>query len=71
MRKIIIFESVHFTIKADKYLKEMGVNYKIITTPREISSECGMSIETPVSDFEYIKKLLDEKEFKMTVYEVE
>ena len=60
MKKIIVFESVHFTIKADKLLKELEYEYQIIATPREISSDCGMSIEVDENDFEKVSEFLRE-----------
>ena len=71
MRKIIIFESVHYTIKADKVLKGKGFEYQIITTPREISTDCGMSIETDLDNFKEIYKHLEENGLNMRVYNVE
>ena len=70
MKKIIVFESVHFTIKADKLMKNNGFEYQIITTPREISLDCGMSIETDENNFEQIYKYLEEKGIKMKVFDL-
>ncbi|MCL2063258.1 MAG: DUF3343 domain-containing protein [Candidatus Cloacimonetes bacterium] len=70
MKKIIVFDSVHFTIKADKLLQSGKYRYHIITTPREISSDCGMSIETDLENFEDIYNLLKENSLEMKVYEI-
>ena len=59
MKKLIIFESVHYTIKADKLLKTFGCDYQIITTPREISIDCGMSIEIDEKDIEKVKEYFE------------
>ena len=69
-KKIIVFESVHFTIKADKILQEKGYKYQIVNTPREISSECGMSIETDIENFEQIYLCLSKYGIVMQIHEV-
>jgi hypothetical protein len=57
MKHVIIFESVHFVMKAEKILKKQGIPVRLIPTPRHISSDCGMSLEvsgTPVEEIEGI-----------------
>ena len=70
MKKIIVFESIHFTIKADSLLQVLGLEYQIVTTPREISSDCGMSIETKEEHFAIIHEFLIKNEFKIKVFEL-
>ena len=67
MKRMLVFESVHFTIKADKLLKDFGVEYQIVPIPREISNDCGMSIEIDENDRERICELLRSQSF---VFEV-
>lgn len=45
MSVIIVFKSVHFTIKADKLFQKNHLVHQVITTPRELSTDCGMSLE--------------------------
>ncbi|OPY58426.1 MAG: hypothetical protein A4E55_00918 [Pelotomaculum sp. PtaU1.Bin035] len=47
---VIIFTSTHDVIKAKSELEKASITYELIPTPKEISSECGMSlrIEKPV-----------------------
>ena len=59
MKKLIVFESVHYTIKADKLLKSFSCDYQIIATPREISSDCGMSIEVDDKDIDKVQEHLE------------
>ena len=59
MKKLFVFESVHYTIKADKLLKAFECDYQIIATPREISSDCGMSIEVDEKDVEKVKEYFE------------
>lgn len=41
---LIVFESVHQAIHAEKLLQQHGVELEMIPTPREISVSCGQSI---------------------------
>lgn len=41
---ILVFESTHRVLKAEKILLDKKVKFEIITTPKDISSDCGMAI---------------------------
>jgi hypothetical protein len=41
---VVVFESTHYAIAAEKLLKELKYSVEIIPTPREINSSCGLSI---------------------------
>jgi len=41
---ILIFNSTHQVIKAESILQANDIEYDIIPTPKEYSSDCGMSI---------------------------
>ena len=47
MTCILIFQSVHHVMKAEKALKERGVAVDLIPVPREISSDCGVALQVP------------------------
>ncbi len=42
--KILIFESIHKVLKAEKILLKNNIKHEIVPTPKEITSDCGMSI---------------------------
>ena len=46
-RCLLVFESVHQVMKAEKLLKGQGIKIDLIPMPREISSDCGVAIELP------------------------
>ncbi len=46
-RCLLVFQSVHQVMKAEKLLKGQGVKVDLIPMPREISSDCGVAIELP------------------------
>ena len=70
MRKILVFDSIHYVIKADKLLQKREYKYEMITTPREVSSNCGMSIAPKEDNFERIYDYLLSEGFNMQVVEV-
>jgi len=45
MKCVLLFESVHHVMKAEKLLKGKGIKIDLIPVPREINSDCGVAIE--------------------------
>jgi hypothetical protein len=41
---VITFSSTHQTLQAKKQFSRLQLDYELIATPREISSECGFCI---------------------------
>jgi len=60
MRCVILFQSIHQVMKAEKLLKGRGIRIDLIPVPREISSDCGIAIELPWEATEEALRLLDE-----------
>jgi hypothetical protein len=48
--KIMTFESVHQTLKAEKALRLAGFKTNAINTPRRLSSDCGISLRFAGAD---------------------
>lgn len=71
--KILIFESIHKVMKAEHVLVMNNIKYDIIPTPKEFSSDCGMSvrIDPSVTDIELIKKILLKNDLNFQVHEKE
>ncbi len=42
--RLIVFDSIHQALRAEKTLRNAGVRFELIPTPREISASCGQSI---------------------------
>lgn len=53
---LITFESTNYAMQAESQLKNAGINFQVIPTPREITLSCGLSIRLPM---EYIKTVQD------------
>lgn len=41
---VAIFQGIHRVMKAEKVLKEAGVDMLLIPAPRELSADCGLAI---------------------------
>ncbi|HWR60964.1 MAG TPA: DUF3343 domain-containing protein [Clostridia bacterium] len=56
----ILFPNVTEGLKLEKLLKEDGIRYTIVPTPRELSKCCGISIKYEYEDESPIKQLAEE-----------
>jgi hypothetical protein len=61
MTCILLFQSVHQVMKAEKALKERGMAVDLIPVPREISSDCGVAIQVPLEVSEEALCLIGER----------
>lgn len=57
---IIILFSIHFVLKAEKALKEEGIEHDVVPVDRAISSDCGMAIEINCRAVDRVAGLLRE-----------
>ncbi|HOE91241.1 MAG TPA: DUF3343 domain-containing protein [Candidatus Cloacimonadota bacterium] len=69
MKKIINFDSVHFTIKADSLFGKQNLDYIVITTPSYISTDCGMSIEINEEQAEAFCTILQQNNIKYKLFD--
>ncbi|SNT00774.1 Protein of unknown function [Anaerovirgula multivorans] len=68
---VIVFESTHYAIAAEKVLKEKKYQFDTIPTPREITASCGLSIKFNENLLGYIKKDIEESNIKIKgIYEI-
>ncbi|TLN00301.1 DUF3343 domain-containing protein [bacterium] len=47
---LLIFNSVHKVMKAEKLLKGAGLNARVMPVPRQLSSDCGLALALPFED---------------------
>jgi len=66
---VIVFKSVHFAIKGEDLLKA-DYEIKIMPTPREISSSCGVSIRIKHEDMDSLVAVLEKEIEEFTVYQI-
>lgn len=56
---VLIFNSVHKVMRVEKILKEAGFDVRIMPVPRQLSSDCGLSIAFKVEDERPIRESLE------------
>ena len=59
----LLFNSIHYVMKAEELLKNAGIIIDLVPVPREISSDCGMCITFPEPDLREVISLVSEQEF--------
>ena len=57
---VILFHTTSSVMRAEKLLKRAGHNIKLIPTPRQFSSDCGISLRFEWPGHEEIVSLLEE-----------
>ena len=60
---LLLFQSTHDVILAEKALRLEGIPRRVIPVPRSISSQCGMALEIPPDSAERAIGLLDAQVF--------
>lgn len=58
---VITFKSTHHTIQAEDFLKDKGLSFKTVPTPREITKSCGLAILFSLTDLNIVEEVIDEK----------
>ena len=59
----LIFHSIHNVMLAEELLLKTGITNEMVPVPREISSDCGMSLTCAATDLASIKTCLGKAEF--------
>ncbi|HNQ67480.1 MAG TPA: DUF3343 domain-containing protein [Bacteroidales bacterium] len=69
--KVLTFQSTHHVLKAEKILIEAGFKFDIIPTPKNISSDCGMSIrlDSESSDMSFLSDVLTYNNIIFQIYD--
>ena len=55
---ILILQSIHHVLRAEKVLKKAGTAFDLIPVPREISSDCGMAVTVDLQDRALVCEIL-------------
>lgn len=53
---VVTFHATYAVLKAEKTLKALGIGVKMIPVPRQISSNCGISIRFDCRDLERVRE---------------
>jgi hypothetical protein len=57
-RLVVIFQSTHNAIRAERLCLASGIAIQAIPVPRELSSDCGIALEIASGDKESVERLL-------------
>ena len=57
---VVLFHSTAHAIRAEKMLLQAGFEIKMIPTPRQISSDCGMALRFKRADSDAVAITLEE-----------
>jgi hypothetical protein len=57
---VALFHTTSAVMRAEKVLQNGGVTVKLIPTPREFSSDCGMAVRFDLGDDQRVRALLQE-----------
>ncbi len=57
---VALFHNTSAVMRAEKVLKKGGVTVKLIPTPREFSSDCGMAVRFDAQDMDAVRVLLEQ-----------
>lgn len=57
-RWIVLFDSIHYVLAAERVFKERGVFCDLVPVPRDLSAECGMAVEFRPSDLALVREAL-------------
>lgn len=60
MNRLVVFESVHQAIRAEKLMKKSGIHFDMVPTPREISASCGQSLAFDDADSIVVKDIMEQ-----------
>jgi N-acyl-L-homoserine lactone synthetase len=58
--RVVLFHSTAHAIRAERVLQRAGFVVKMIPTPRQISSDCGMALRFDPADQETVAATLQE-----------
>ncbi len=61
MSSYVLFYSSNYTIWAENTLKDAGVECKMVSVPREISSDCGYCLKISSDKKDEIEEILRKK----------
>ncbi len=56
---VVLFHTTSSAMRAEKVLKKEGYSIKLIPTPREFSSDCGIALRFDWTQYERVKSVLD------------
>jgi hypothetical protein len=66
---LVLFQSTHAVINAEKMCRQEGVQAKVIPVPRSLSSDCGMALDIATDQRERVAQLLENGRIDFQIHE--
>lgn len=63
-RGVVLFHTTSAVMRAEAKLLDAGVSIQLIPTPREFSSDCGISIRFQWQDIARVKELISQEKLE-------
>ena len=63
---VVLFFTTSSALRAERVLLNIGLTVQLIPTPREFSSDCGISCRFRWADLERVKQALDEEAVELS-----
>jgi len=57
---VVLFHTTTAALRAEKVARKAGLKVKLIPTPRQLSSDCGIALRFELDDCETINQLLED-----------
>lgn len=67
---ILVFDSTHQALAAEKTALLAGIPNELLPTPREISANCGLGLKLSESHLSSVQALLSERGIRARIYRV-
>lgn len=67
---VVLFHTTTSALRAEKLAQKAGMRVKLIPTPRELSSDCGIALRFDLDDRALLEKLLVEAGVDGDIYPV-
>lgn len=63
---VVLFHTTSSAIRGEKVAKKAGIECSLIPVPRELSSDCGISLRFDWGDIEVMKGILDQNRVEIS-----
>lgn len=57
---VVLFHTTTAALRAEKVAQKAGLKVKLIPTPRELSSDCGIALRFELEDCQILEHLLED-----------
>jgi len=68
---VVLFHTTTSAIRAEKILMKAGLVVKLVPTPRELSSDCGISLRFSPGDEADLRQNLDQAQMEYEIFYLE